>query len=729
MKIFNLTSLLLLLLITIQATSAFDNNLSTFTDQTNPFTYIFTAPAYPAYTIPFPRYSRVNNISLNITSMSYSPIGICFQEFANISTPCGGLSTGYYSYSSGEWDNVTALFDGNNATKTFPSGTGIVYVNYTRPSLAENATWLVRDSSGFTYININPGCFYSNPILRLRFLSYGATTEASYQCFNTSNQWQEIYLKPSNGDSHIFEESVYWGMHNLSYLDVAVIINGSVAYNSTGSSLVTNTFSLSSTLANNLLKDGRNVSVALHSNSIQNVTIQLMNSSYSYGIDNCSLYTVPILNWTYFSSIPLTTTADDKINVSFDYGIDQQNFTQYSYNISSMQLCGLTNQTNVSSTGSIKYTGDWTGGYIYNYQFSDIEFNSNITYLNLTVPKLFLNFSQATDITVVTTEETYYFESATVLMVPSNLSVGKISVIYNEGTQYFEYYNDHNTNIDEDLEVIANEDTYINVRVQDQSFNILSEARTKIYELDNINNETVLVDSIYGNNEKQIKLTGNQTYQVKSFLEDYTQDNSYFVFTPTELQGSALVITMNANGSSDNINIYTSTSNNLPFGQGQTSYDIDIFVESSQLMRDVLIEWLVNGTTSLSDSVMTGDDNDFSATKIFTANYANLTATVRVYDADNIYHERVFFFKNVQRETRYETTFYEALLYSKFAFAIFFIFLISVAGGVQNTFKNYGIATFMGGSVLLSFINLYMLIPAITTMIGLFLKKNLGDDI
>ena len=60
-------------------------------------------------------------ILLLILSLGFSDA--CYQETANVSTACGGLSTGSYS------DNTTSIF----------------YINYTKPSQTTNSSlWQVK---------------------------------------------------------------------------------------------------------------------------------------------------------------------------------------------------------------------------------------------------------------------------------------------------------------------------------------------------------------------------------------------------------------------------------------------------------------------------------------------------------------------------------------------------------------------------------------------------------
>ena len=80
-------------------------------------------------------------ISLNFVS-AYN----CYQEFANVSTSCGGLNTGLYAQAN--WAQSFQLYDGDWAGGTTPSvGVGTLYINYTKPSNANSAILISRSNS------------------------------------------------------------------------------------------------------------------------------------------------------------------------------------------------------------------------------------------------------------------------------------------------------------------------------------------------------------------------------------------------------------------------------------------------------------------------------------------------------------------------------------------------------------------------------------------------------
>ena len=106
----------------------------------------------------------------------------CYQETATVATDCGGLSTGNY-----------ASLPGNGA----PPGIEFFYVNYSKPLLADNVTWLMKYSvNGTDTINnltIPTTCFQQDK-LKLRIASWAsehANARYNAECYDSSG-WQQI---------------------------------------------------------------------------------------------------------------------------------------------------------------------------------------------------------------------------------------------------------------------------------------------------------------------------------------------------------------------------------------------------------------------------------------------------------------------------------------------------------------------------------------------------------
>lgn len=178
------------------------------------------------------------------------------------------------------------------------------------------------------------------------------------------------------------------------------------------------------------------------------------NVTWFPSIDNCSSYTIPVINWTFYRSSNIITDGDQKNVFNCTWGNWSVDYTETRYNVNSTQYCIDVNDMNLSCDVKTFYVTDWTQGWIYSQNYDNTMLDNITDYYNLTIPKLYINFSSSTDIQLMTGNQTMFFESASVLIAQTNISVGKVSVAFNNGTQFYEYYNDENTYIDVDLKVI-----------------------------------------------------------------------------------------------------------------------------------------------------------------------------------------------------------------------------------------------------------------------------------
>ena len=162
-----------------------------------------------------PIQNGVSNIGCNFTYQDLTPVvssatcaftksgTTCYQESANVSTTCGGLSTGTYSRSD-QWN------DGDWNTVPFTQMCGevgcTVYWNYTKPSLATSSSLLrigskvYGDSTIVNNITLPSSCWNQAP---LRF-SYQYANNY-WKCWDGST-WQTVLT--SSGD--FAEEAMDW---------------------------------------------------------------------------------------------------------------------------------------------------------------------------------------------------------------------------------------------------------------------------------------------------------------------------------------------------------------------------------------------------------------------------------------------------------------------------------------------------------------------------------------
>ena len=163
----------------------------------------------------------------------------CYQETANVSTVCGGLDTGSYSFTSeGEWYQPEYTYDGDWDTfGSHSSGVGqsVMYINYTKPVNVLNSSLFsfkhsIEESPtvpGQPFnMTISSTCW--NPLtLQLKTTSnYGNNGDWVYwvtaECWDNNN-WIVMYQEPIGNCQfagiRIYEEAMWWDI-NGSPLEV-----------------------------------------------------------------------------------------------------------------------------------------------------------------------------------------------------------------------------------------------------------------------------------------------------------------------------------------------------------------------------------------------------------------------------------------------------------------------------------------------------------------------------
>jgi len=169
----------------------------------NDFVYRYTDIFYPSF--------AQLDIS-NDGDLEFEQGGACYQEYSNVSTSCGGLNTGIYSF-NGVWNNEGNTYDGNlNTFGDKPAGLGVVYmyINYTKPSGAStSSTWQIKDDIGSANLSLLASCFNQDVLqLRVESLQDGDGAQfAKWYCYD--GIWNILRNEGSGGGS-VYEESMWW---------------------------------------------------------------------------------------------------------------------------------------------------------------------------------------------------------------------------------------------------------------------------------------------------------------------------------------------------------------------------------------------------------------------------------------------------------------------------------------------------------------------------------------
>ena len=156
-------------------------------------------------------YTENNNFTIG-TDASPVESPWCYQETANVSTACGGLSTGTYgetgAFTNGNWR------DGNTATSNSNSdfSTIYAYVNYTIPTNATTqSVWQYVYDSSISYTNYTLSSCEFDTTLQFRITSTAFGTTTSLDCYDGAS-WTS--LNSSVGSAIVREEGMWWYINN-----------------------------------------------------------------------------------------------------------------------------------------------------------------------------------------------------------------------------------------------------------------------------------------------------------------------------------------------------------------------------------------------------------------------------------------------------------------------------------------------------------------------------------
>jgi len=213
----------------------------------------------PSITISSPtsgtRYLIGTNVDLNWTIVNETPDWAkyeldgaanaslmgnwCYQESVNVSTSCGGLSTGVYWNSTG-WGAADLVLDGNWSSYDqcgIAQGECFVYMNYTKPSRAlPSSIWQNKMSANITLnVSIPTDCWNNNAtVLSFRVNSRQAFDTPYYAVWSycrNGTSWLQIQdSDPIGGDPayrFAFEEAMWWNISTAKNVTLTGLSSGS----------------------------------------------------------------------------------------------------------------------------------------------------------------------------------------------------------------------------------------------------------------------------------------------------------------------------------------------------------------------------------------------------------------------------------------------------------------------------------------------------------------------
>ena len=157
----------------------------------------------------------------------------CYQETANISTSCGGLATGNYSYGTGWTLGGGPIVDGSYATFDTGNGGGTnvnyIEINYSIPNQADpiSSLWQVKDSAELANLTganasttIFTSCFNTfsstTNMLNLRVTTFGTPNRVLWMCNTPTTGYQTVWASNTPALGIIYEEGMFWSIGTIS---------------------------------------------------------------------------------------------------------------------------------------------------------------------------------------------------------------------------------------------------------------------------------------------------------------------------------------------------------------------------------------------------------------------------------------------------------------------------------------------------------------------------------
>jgi len=265
----------------------------------------------------------------------------CYQEYANVSTTCSGLSTndtGTYTLSGDAWGNPGNMYDGNPGTfgnVIADNNNNVLIINYTKPKYANNNSLIQfrsADMGALANYSIPKAC-WDNAETNIVFRANGISTTTpsqtyvDFSCF--SGAWTSIYTGPGAYGS-FYEEGMVWNLDGIQIntpLNNQIFLNNSlITFNATlrMDNLKNSTLYINGTTYETLEITGSN------NYSIFNITFS--EGAYNFTFYSCDnthvcLYSetrnfnisrLLVNNQTFTTPVVSSSTQDFKINIDYD---------------------------------------------------------------------------------------------------------------------------------------------------------------------------------------------------------------------------------------------------------------------------------------------------------------------------------------------------------------------------------------------------------------------------
>lgn len=333
-------------------------SISSFYGQSNPFNVSFYDGENHTYFIAANRFSKFENISFNLI---FNNTG-CYQETPN-GTECGNSQLNEIQNNYGV--DPQYLFDGNWSSFSNTVGGFTAYVNYSIPSYAEFASWKVKGADLVNHTVRIPDTCFNKTKGKIQFLVESQqSVRTRWFCWNGTDH--EV-LVITYGESFAYEEAVIFNeeretMNLTIYISnetkniIEYDINGTNLTRSFNKEIIDNII-LKDCECKNCTKNGPycQIPFIFETSNRTNISLEIINASYIYGLDNCSSFNYTVLNMSYFdddSNDPITASNSYNLYYTIESSAADQISGSFIDHYSD-SICSIVNVSNLGYNYSI----------------------------------------------------------------------------------------------------------------------------------------------------------------------------------------------------------------------------------------------------------------------------------------------------------------------------------------------------------------------------------------
>lgn len=306
---------------------------------------------------------------------------ICYQEFANVSTSCGGLNTGNYQTSSGA-DPQNAM-DGDYTT--YATSINPFEVNYTKIPNIYGVIWQEKTGPGTHNWTLPTKCINQTNNKIGIIIRYNFPHLYEYCTYdNGLGGYSEelLYTSPNNGD--LYEEAIFWDFNPPGSVNYTINYSNYRTYNNKNytNNLTYNLSWKSNSSFSNIL-----IGIYFNQSNVYNLTINSLSNNYTYG-------NITYLEGYYeiYFKIISSSLNDTSINQTFGNSTFYFDTSKPAINRISLNLTNIFNSTNTANL-YLNCSDISQVNLTYNLTFND----NRLFYGNLTDAYLLINSSSVID--------------------------------------------------------------------------------------------------------------------------------------------------------------------------------------------------------------------------------------------------------------------------------------------------------------------------------------------